>query len=88
MIVRKERCSDVIVSEFLGTEKQSGQARREHIQIRVRPRERGDLMGCHSRAGPLPQRVSLSRMSVRTTQIATLNVIINIKPLEKMTNDQ
>ena len=58
------------------------------VQIRVRPRERGDLMGCHSRAGPLPQRVSLSRMSVRTTQIATLNVIINIKPLEKMTNDQ
>ena len=58
------------------------------VQTRVRPRERGDLMGCHSRAGPLPQRVSLSRMSVRTTQIATLNVIINIKPLEKMTNDQ
>ena len=29
VIVRKERCSDVIVSEFLGAEKQSSQARRE-----------------------------------------------------------
>ena len=58
-----------MTSSHLSSPALRGRAARPGVsraQTRVRPRETGDLMGCHSRAGQLSQQSSLFRMSVRT----------------------